>query len=91
MGNDRPPAVMSKIPRLPFEYLKQLFAQVTNPPIDPIRERIVTSLEVRCLLLPLLTPCVSALRTRRRPLDPKATCWRPARRNVPGCFYQNQC
>ena len=47
MGNDRPPAVMSAVARLPFEYFKQLFAQVTNPPIDPIRERIVTSLEVR--------------------------------------------
>eukprot|EP00963_Diacronema_lutheri_P006323 scaffold544_cov320-Pavlova_lutheri.AAC.37 len=45
MGNDIPLACISKRPRLPYEYLKQMFAQVTNPPIDPIREKVVTSLE----------------------------------------------
>jgi glutamate synthase domain-containing protein 2/glutamate synthase domain-containing protein 1/glutamate synthase domain-containing protein 3 len=44
MGNDTPHAVLSKRPQLIFNYFKQLFAQVTNPPIDPIREEIVTSL-----------------------------------------------
>ncbi|KXS20657.1 glutamate synthase [Gonapodya prolifera JEL478] len=44
MGNDLPLACMSRQPRLIFEYFKQLFAQVTNPPIDPIRESIVMSL-----------------------------------------------
>ncbi len=45
MGNDAPLAVLSEKPRLPYEYFKQLFAQVTNPPIDSIREEIVMSLE----------------------------------------------
>lgn len=45
MGNDAALAVMSKKPRLVFDYFKQLFAQVTNPPIDPIREEMVMSLK----------------------------------------------
>jgi glutamate synthase (NADPH/NADH) large chain len=45
MGNDAALAVLSDQPRLLFDYFKQLFAQVTNPPIDPIREEIVMSLE----------------------------------------------
>ena len=45
MGNDSPLAVLSKRPYLLFNYFKQLFAQVTNPPIDPIREEIVMSME----------------------------------------------
>ena len=44
MGNDAALAVLSKKPRLLFDYFKQLFAQVTNPPIDPIREELVMSL-----------------------------------------------
>lgn len=43
MGSDTPPAVLSKQPRPLFDYFKQCFAQVTNPPIDAIREEIVTS------------------------------------------------
>lgn len=43
MGNDAPLAVLSKKPQLIYNYFKQLFAQVTNPPIDAIREEIVTS------------------------------------------------
>jgi len=46
MGNDTPLAVLSKRPRLIYDYFKQLFAQVTNPPIDSIREEIVTSTDV---------------------------------------------
>ena len=45
MGNDTPLAVLSKEPQLLYNYFKQLFAQVTNPAIDPIREDIVMSLE----------------------------------------------
>jgi len=45
MGNDVPLAVLSHQPQLLYSYFKQLFAQVTNPPIDPIREEIVTSTE----------------------------------------------
>ena len=44
MGTDTPLAVLSDRPQLLFKYFKQLFAQVTNPPIDPIREQLVMSL-----------------------------------------------
>ncbi len=44
MGDDIPPAILSKRPRLLYDYFKQLFAQVTNPPLDAIREELVTSL-----------------------------------------------
>ena len=45
MGTDTPLAVLSDKPQLLFSYFKQLFAQVTNPPIDPIREELVMSLK----------------------------------------------
>jgi glutamate synthase (ferredoxin) len=44
MGNDTPLAVLSKRPQLLFSYFRQMFAQVTNPAIDPIREQLVMSL-----------------------------------------------
>ncbi len=44
MGTDTPVAVLSEQPRLVFDYFTQLFAQVTNPPLDAIREELVTSL-----------------------------------------------
>ena len=44
MGRDTPIAVLSDRPKLLFDYFKQCFAQVTNPPIDPIREELVMSL-----------------------------------------------
>jgi glutamate synthase (NADPH) large chain len=44
MGNDAPLAAFSSRPRLLFDYFAQLFAQVTNPPLDAIREELVTSL-----------------------------------------------
>ncbi|KAJ1554396.1 glutamate synthase [NADH], partial [Cladochytrium tenue] len=44
MGTDTPLACLSQQPRLVYDYFRQLFAQVTNPPIDPIREDIVMSL-----------------------------------------------
>ncbi len=43
MGTDTPLAVLSERPRLIFDYFKQLFAQVTNPPLDAIREEVVTA------------------------------------------------
>ena len=46
MGTDTPLAVLSHEPQLLYGYFKQLFAQVTNPPIDPIREQLVMSLSV---------------------------------------------
>ena len=45
MGSDTPLAVLSERPRLLYDYFTQLFAQVTNPPLDAIREELVTSLE----------------------------------------------
>ena len=45
MGTDTPLAVLSDRPRLLYDYFKQLFAQVTNPPLDAIREELVTSME----------------------------------------------
>ena len=44
MGTDTPIAVLSARPRMLFDYFQQLFAQVTNPPLDAIREEVVTSL-----------------------------------------------
>jgi glutamate synthase domain-containing protein 2/glutamate synthase domain-containing protein 1/glutamate synthase domain-containing protein 3 len=46
MGNDTPLAALSARPRLLYDYFKQLFAQVTNPPIDCIREELITASEV---------------------------------------------
>ena len=62
MGNDGALAVLSNKPRLLYDYFKQLFAQVTNPPIDCIREEIITSAETRLgsegnLLHPEPTAC----------------------------------
>jgi glutamate synthase (NADPH/NADH) large chain len=45
MGDDTPMAVLSEKVRSPFDYFRQQFAQVTNPPIDSLRERIVMSLQ----------------------------------------------
>ncbi|WP_339383392.1 glutamate synthase-related protein [Oculatella sp. LEGE 06141] len=47
MGDDIPLAVLSNKPRLLYDYFKQRFAQVTNPPIDPLRESLVMSLNMR--------------------------------------------
>jgi glutamate synthase domain-containing protein 2/glutamate synthase domain-containing protein 3 len=45
MGTDTPVAVLSARPRMLYDYFQQLFAQVTNPPLDAIREEVVTSLQ----------------------------------------------
>ena len=47
MGNDSPLAVLSDQPQSLFRYFKQLFAQVSNPPLDSLREELVTSVAVR--------------------------------------------
>ncbi len=62
MGADTPLSVLSDRPKLLYDYFKQLFAQVTNPPIDSIREEIVTSAETtigseRNLLEPVPESC----------------------------------
>ena len=72
MGNDAALAVLSKRPRLLYDYFKQVFAQVTNPPLDAIREELVTQTETplgpegnllqpraeSCRLLKLKTPVI---------------------------------
>ena len=45
MDNDAPYTCTATQPRIIYDYFRQLFAQVTNPPIDPLRENIVMSLE----------------------------------------------
>ena len=62
MGDDTPMAVLSQKVRSPFDYLRQQFAQVTNPPIDPIREAIVMSLNTASV--PSATCSRKARRTR---------------------------
>jgi glutamate synthase (NADPH) large chain len=62
MGTDTPLAVLSDRPRLVFDYFTQLFAQVTNPPLDAIREELVTSLGTitgpeQNLLVPVPASC----------------------------------
>jgi len=73
MGTDTPIAVFSDIPQRLFNYFKQVFAQVTNPPIDPIREELVMTLTSfigrqknlleqtpeHCRLIKLLSPVIS--------------------------------
>ena len=46
MGDDIPLAILSNKPHILYDYFKQRFAQVTNPPIDPLREKLVMSLEM---------------------------------------------
>jgi glutamate synthase domain-containing protein 2/glutamate synthase domain-containing protein 1/glutamate synthase domain-containing protein 3 len=61
MGDDAPPAFLSTLPRTLWDYCKQRFAQVTNPPIDPLRESQVMSLAVHLphgVVLP--SPIISA-------------------------------
>ena len=65
MGNDSPLAVLSDKNKTLYHYFKQLFAQVTNPPIDPIREELVTS------LVSFIGPEAEPARHRRdQPADP---------------------
>ncbi|WP_455585470.1 glutamate synthase large subunit [Bacteroides sp.] len=58
MGNDTPLAVLSDKPQLLYNYFRQQFAQVTNPPIDPIREELVMSLSeyIGAVGMNILTP-----------------------------------
>ena len=70
MGNDAPLAVLSEQPQLLYNYFKQLFAQVTNPPIDSIREEIITSYE-------------TALGPERNLLDPQPESCRQIKLDMP--------
>ena len=89
MGNDTPLAVLSEKPQLLYNYFKQLFAQVTNPPVDAIREEIVMAVETAIgpegnLLEPTPESCAPALPAhpgaaqRGAGEDPRAWTARPA-------------
>ena len=93
MGNDTPLAVLSDRPQLLANYFKQLFAQVTNPPLDAIREEIITSLVTtigsegnllertpgQCRLLRLDTPTITNAECARiKALDIPASDGKPA-------------
>ena len=71
MGNDAPLAAISQRPKLLYEYFKQLFAQVTNPAIDPIREKFVTS--TRCMVGP--ESDLTGAQCGARPSCPSAPPW----------------
>ena len=72
MGTDTPLAVLSDRPRLLYDYFKQNFAQVTNPPIDPIREALVMSpgLDDRAAAEPARPPGGHAQAARSLAADP---------------------
>ncbi len=69
MGNDSQPAVLSDRPQLLFNYFRQQFAQVTNPPIDPIREELVMDLTeyIGAVGMNILTPDASHCKMVRLP------------------------
>ncbi|ABX09566.1 Ferredoxin-dependent glutamate synthase, Fd-GOGAT [Prochlorococcus marinus str. MIT 9211] len=70
MGDDIPLAILSSKPHLLYDYFKQRFAQVTNPPIDPLREKLVMSLEMH-------------LGKRGSPLKPKPNAFSVVHINSP--------
>jgi hypothetical protein len=90
MGDDTPLAVLSHYPRLLYTYFKQLFAQVTNPPIDPIREWAVMSLSAglgpeRNLLAETPSTAASSTLSQRDPLRARAGKGQAPRRTwLPG-------
>lgn len=69
MGNDTPLAVLSDKPQLLYNYFRQQFAQVTNPPIDPIREELVMSLTeyIGAVGMNILTPSENHCKMVRLP------------------------
>ncbi len=89
MGDDAPPAFLSTFTRPLWDYCKQRFAQVTNPPIDPLREAHVMSLEVslgksHCLPGPVLSAAeLTALCAAIPELQVVDTSF-PAKNGVPG-------
>jgi Glutamate synthase central domain. len=79
MGNDAALAVLSQRPQLLFNYFRQLFAQVTNPPVDGIREEIIMTMDTTiggegnllepvaasCRQIKLKSPIIAQRRTRK--------------------------
>src|SRR6195256_4368213 len=89
MGDDTPPAFLSTLPRALWDYCKQRFAQVTNPPIDPLRESHVMSLEVHLkggvtLPTPLIDAAQLAELTKEFGAVRQVDFTFPARMGVPG-------
>ena len=81
MGDDTPLAILSRVPRLLLRFFKQRFAQVTNPPIDPLREELVMSL--RTLVGPRREPAGRDGRSRRSRWSLTARCCSPS--SLPRC------
>lgn len=98
MGDDAPPAFLSTLTRPLWDYCKQRFAQVTNPPIDPLREAHVMSLEVSlgktaCLPGPILSAAELAALCAAFPALQVVDTSFPATTGVPGarrCLTQCQ-
>src|SRR5262250_3425437 len=89
MGDDAPPAFLSSFTRSLWDYCKQRFAQVTNPPIDPLREAHVMSLEVslgksHCLPGPVLSAAELASLCTAIPAVQVVDTSFPASNGVPG-------
>ena len=92
MGDDAPPAFLSSVKRPLWDYCKQRFAQVTNPPIDPLRETHVMSLDVPLgngvyLSSPILSAAELAdLRVKLAPVQTVDFTW-PSTLGVPGARH----
>jgi len=89
MGDDAPPAFLSALPRPLWDYCRQRFAQVTNPPIDPLRESHVMSLEVplghgRFLSGPILSVAEFAVLCAALPPLQSLDFSFPSKQGVPG-------
>ena len=74
MGDDTPMAVLSQQRAPPYDYFRQQFAQVTNPPIDPLREAVVMSLET--CIGPEQQPVRGNAEHARAPGSPARRCCR---------------
>ena len=80
MGSDTPIAVLSERPQLIYNYFKQLFAQVTNPPLDGIREELIT--DISLTLGSDGCSCKKRIVTSRRPSNSNGSNLRVVIRNV---------
>jgi glutamate synthase (ferredoxin) len=87
MGDDTPIAVLSAQPQPLYRYFKQLFAQVTNPPIDPLREKMVMSLDMqigaRGFLLEEDPKAIQLIRFPSPLINEKELAWLRSSKDVP--------
>ncbi len=92
MGDDTPLAVLSRQPQLLYRYFKQRFAQVTNPPIDPLRERLVMSLETvvgpRSSILEEQDRAAQVMKFASPLIDEAQLAWLKSRQQLKPCTLQ---